>query len=105
VIGDPYSTTQVSAVPPSARQYAEDLIRWATYWPFSMIGFALNDVVRKTFRYIYELLQSTYQRMSNWVFRGATADMAMAQEHRERMEVEKAAKKSAGVGEPPKSRF
>ena len=47
-----------------------------------MVGFALNDVVRKAWNYIYDLLQSTYQRISNHVFRSASADVAMAQEYK-----------------------
>jgi len=88
----------VSAAPPNAREHKGDLTRWATYWPFSIIGTLLNDVVRKAWTYIYELLQSTYQRMSNYVFRGATADMALAAKFKEDQEVEKAAKTGASNG-------
>jgi hypothetical protein len=62
-----------------------------------MIGFALNDVVRKTWNYIFEMLQSTYQRISNYVFRGATADVAMAEEF-------KAKKAAAGASSGSSSR-
>jgi len=72
----------ISATPPEARKHKSNLTRWATYWPFSMVGFALNDVVRKAWNYIYDLLQSTYQRISNHVFRNVSADAAMAQEYK-----------------------
>src|SRR5271170_4062604 len=74
----------ISATPPEARKHKSNLTRWATYWPFSMVGFALNDVVRKAWNYIYDLLQSTYQRISNHVFRNVSADAAMAKEYKAR---------------------
>jgi len=83
--------SRISAEPPAARKHKARLTRWATYWPFSMVGFALNDVVRKTWNYIYELLQGAYQRVSNHVFRNAAADVAIAQEF-------KAKKAASGVG-------
>jgi len=73
---------RISAEPPVARKHKARLTRWATYWPFSMVGFALNDVVRKTWTYIYEMLQGAYQRVSNHVFRNTSADVAIAQEYK-----------------------
>jgi len=67
---------------PLFRNHAGDLTRWATYWPFSMIGFALNDIVRKAWRHIIEMLQTTYQRIANHVFRNINADQAMAEEYK-----------------------
>jgi hypothetical protein len=88
----------VHSVPPSAREFKGDLTRWATYWPFSMVGFALNDVVRKAWNYIYDLLQSTYQRISNYMFRGAVADREMAANYRAQQEL---AKKAAAASSVP----
>jgi hypothetical protein len=82
---------RVSADPPQFRDHKGTLTRWATYWPFSMIGFALNDIVRKSWTYIVNLLQSTYQRISNHIFRGATADKALAENF-------KAQQAAAGAG-------
>jgi phosphate/sulfate permease len=73
----------ITAEPPVARDHRSSLIRWATYWPFSMIGTALNDFVRKIFNYIYEMLQTTYQRISDHLFREATADMELARQFKE----------------------
>jgi hypothetical protein len=87
----------VHSVPPSARQFKGDLTRWATYWPFSMVGFALNDVVRKAWNYVYDLLQSTYQRISNYMFRGAVADREMAANYRAQQELEKKAASASSV--------
>jgi hypothetical protein len=96
-----WGSYKISAVPPSAREHKADLTRWATYWPMSMIGFALNDVVRKSWRYIITMLQSTYQRISNHVFRGASADMALATKFKEDQAVEQAAKAGASQSDRP----
>jgi hypothetical protein len=72
----------VSAKPPLASENKSRLTRWGTYWPFSIVGTLLNDVVRRTWEYIYEMLQTTYQRMSEAIFKSATADVKMAEEHR-----------------------
>lgn len=72
----------VTATPPEAHDYKAMLTRWATYWPFSIIGTLLNDVVRRSWTYIIRLLQSTYQRMANYVFRKAADDIAMAEQYK-----------------------
>lgn len=81
----------ISAEPPDPAKHKADLTRWGTYWPFSMVGTALNDIVRKAWEYVYEMLQTTYQRMAKAIFRSATADMAMAKEY-------KAKQAAAGAG-------
>jgi hypothetical protein len=91
-----YEKQKINATPPLVSKHIDKLTRWATYWPFSMVGFALNDVVRKTWNYIFELLQGTYQRISNYVFRGAAADVAMFEEFK--------AKKATADGENPSRR-
>lgn len=69
-------------IAPNAREHKSDLTLWATYWPFSMLGTMLNDFVRKVWEYIYELFQSTYQKISHRVFRNVEADMRMAEQYR-----------------------
>jgi hypothetical protein len=87
---------RVHDVPPSARKFKAVLVRWATYWPFSMVGFALNDIVRKAWNYIYDLFQTTYQRISNYMFRSAVADRAMAAEYRAKLQLEAQAASASG---------
>jgi hypothetical protein len=70
------------AAAPDPANHKSDLTRWGTYWPFSMIGTALNDIIRKAWEYVYEILQTTYQRMSKAVFKTAEADFKMAQEYK-----------------------
>lgn len=87
----------ISSAAPEAREHKGDLTRWATYWPFSIAGTLLNDVVRKAWDHIYNLLQGTYQAISKAIFKNATADMKMAEEF-------KAAKAAAGAGSDSYSR-
>lgn len=68
---------------PVAKEHKADLTRWATYWPFSLIGSLLNDVVRKTWVYIFDLLQSTYQRMADSMFASASKIDSLAKQHHE----------------------
>jgi hypothetical protein len=87
-----YRDHRISATPPQFLDHKGKLTRWATYWPFSIIGTLLNDVVRKSWTYIINLLQGTYQRVSNHIFRGATADKSMAEQYN-------AQKAAAGAGD------
>jgi len=82
---------------PQFTEYAGKLTRWATYWPFSMVGFALNDIVRKAWYHIIHSLQGAYQAISDRLFKDVTADMQMAKEY-------KAKKAAAGAGNTSDSR-
>jgi hypothetical protein len=70
----------IDGTAPLASEHKAALTRWGTYWPFSIVGTMLNDVVRRAWEYIYEMLQTTYQRMSEAIFKSATADVKMAEE-------------------------
>lgn len=70
------SGIQVDA--PDPADHKGDFTRWGTYWVFSMVGTALNDVVRRAWEYVYEMLQTTYERMSNAIFKSANADKELA---------------------------
>lgn len=63
---------------PVARKYKSNIIRWMTYWPFSILGTLFNDLIRKVFDHIYKYLLSVYEVISNHVFRGAKADADLA---------------------------
>ena len=54
----------------------------------------LNDVVRRTWEYIYEMLQTTYQRMSEAIFKSATADVKMAEEFKAKAPPQRANQRS-----------
>jgi hypothetical protein len=93
-----YRSNIMSAPDPS--EHKSSLIRWGTYWPFSMVGTALNDIVRKAWEYVYEMLQTTYQRMSKAIFRHAEADLQMAQEYK----AKQAAAGAGGTNDSPSRR-
>lgn len=71
------------ATPPNARDNKSRIIRWMTYWPFSIIGSIFNDVIKKIYRHIYELLQSTYQRISDKIFSSVKGDVELANQYRD----------------------
>lgn len=82
----------VTGSAPDPAEHKSDLTRWGTYWPFSMVGTALNDIIRKAWDYVYEMLQTTYARMSKAIFKTGEADTKMAEEF-------KAKQAAAGVGD------
>lgn len=75
-----YSRRSVSSTPPAASNYKGDIIRWMSYWPFSILGTLLNDVVRKAWTNIYNFMAQTYDRIAAHVFRGVSGDAALAQQ-------------------------
>jgi energy-coupling factor transporter transmembrane protein EcfT len=70
----------ISAAPPRASQHKGDIIRWMSYWPFSVIGTVLNDFVRKAWNHIYNFTVQTYDRIAAHVFRKYAGDVAMAKQ-------------------------
>lgn len=68
---------------PVAREHKGDILRWSTYWPFSMLGTILNDFVRNLWNHIYEALHNLYQGISNRIFADAAKDAALAKEYEE----------------------
>lgn len=80
-LSNSYSGPKAEA--PLPAEHRGDLLRWATYWPFSLVGTLLNDVVREAWRAIYDRLQVVYTRISNFVFRHASADLALAKQYEE----------------------
>ena len=64
----------ISPIPPKARDHKSDIIRWMTYWPFSMIGFLLRDFVRRIWNHIYTYLVKTYDRIAKYIYRDVAGD-------------------------------
>lgn len=92
VIGNHFiNTNGVSAEPPPAREHKGDIMRWMSYWPFSIVGTILNDFVRKAWTHIYNFMVGTYDRISTYVFRNYAGDVALAKQG---LAVEKAAKEA-----------
>ena len=85
----------VTGAAPDPIDHKSDLTRWGTYWPFSMVGTALNDIIRKAWDYVYEMLQSTYKAMSLGIFKTGEADTRMAEEYRAKRAVADDSSKSS----------
>lgn len=71
---------KVNSGTPQFREHKGTLTRWSTYWPFSMVGFALNDVIRKAWAHIVNSLSGMYQSISNRIYKDVAADVKMAEE-------------------------
>ena len=50
------------------------VLRWMTYWPWSMFWSLLDDVVRNVFRHLQRFFSGVMDRISNFVFRDVDAD-------------------------------
>jgi hypothetical protein len=80
--GYDYSGLKISPIPPKAREHKADIIRWMTYWPFSMIGFLLRDFVRRIWNHIYNWLVQTYDRIAKYIYRDVAGDAALMEQGR-----------------------
>lgn len=61
--------------PPQIGEHKADYIRWAGYWPFSIIYTFCSDFVRRIARVIYNAISERMQRMSEWVFAKAKVEL------------------------------
>src|SRR3989344_1109260 len=52
---------------PQAKEYKGKIITWMCYWPWSMVWTLINDPIKKLFKNIYNWLQNSYQRVSDYV--------------------------------------
>jgi hypothetical protein len=75
---DRYLTRALIPIPPKASEHKGAIIRWMSYWPFSVVGSILNDVVRKAWNHVYNILVSTYDRVAAYVFRNYAGDIDLA---------------------------
>lgn len=59
VSGYPLSTK------PLASKSKSRIVGWGAFWPCSVIGYVLNDPVRRLFNALFELLKGSYQRITD----------------------------------------
>lgn len=52
-----------------------NIIRWMSYWPFSLIWTLMNDPIRKMFKIIYTYFSNLYQKMSNHMFKNVKIEL------------------------------
>jgi hypothetical protein len=56
---------------PSAADSKDMILRWMTFWPWSMIWTLINDPIKKAFREIYSKLQTQFQKIADKAWAGA----------------------------------
>jgi hypothetical protein len=62
----------LTAYKPTARAYTWRIISWIAYWPWSMLWYALSDVLTRVFEHVYNMLQGTYRRITEAVWADVT---------------------------------
>jgi hypothetical protein len=67
-------------VRPLAAQHKRSVLRWMSYWPWSLTWTMLKDPVRKAFLAIYHNIAEHLQEISNRAFKGVEADLPPEEE-------------------------
>ena len=62
---------------PEARKNKSRIMTWMTYWPWSMVWTMINDPIKKLFRMIYRRMQRLYEKISESLWKGVDADLAV----------------------------
>lgn len=65
-----YTKYSTRNVPPRASEQKARITAWMTFWPFSVIGTVIGDLLLEVFKHIFDFLSGLYQRMSNKMFGG-----------------------------------
>jgi hypothetical protein len=60
---------------PLVRQNKSKIMRWIGYWPLSVVTWALNDMVRRFVRMIYDSIHDWLQSIANRVFSKVKKDL------------------------------
>lgn len=55
---------------PSAAESKEMILRWMSFWPWSMVWTIINDPIKKAFRAIYRKIQNHLQRIADKAWEG-----------------------------------
>ncbi len=84
-----YSRPTISPVPPSFHDHKGDIMRWMTYWPFSILGYLLHDLAAEVWNYIYTLMGRTYDRIAEYIYRNVKDDIALINQGRAQQEEER----------------
>ncbi len=50
---------------PKAAKSKSKIVGWGAFWPCSVIGYVLNDPIRRLFNALFELLKGSYQRITD----------------------------------------
>src|ERR1700690_10301 len=55
------------SIKPSAADSKGKIVAWMAFWPCSMIGYILNDPVRRLFNSLFMALKQSYQKMADHI--------------------------------------
>ncbi len=69
-----HSSSDATIIIPDVTENKAAIIRWMTYWPFSMLYTLLNDPVRRLFERVYESVGVWLQGMAERAFHGTEKD-------------------------------
>jgi hypothetical protein len=67
----------IPKVKPFAWEHKGRIVTWMTYWPWSLLWAALDDLVKNVFKRIQQHLNSLMDRIAAYVFRGTEKDYAV----------------------------
>ena len=62
-------------IPPLARRNKAMLVRWAAYWPWSVLGTIIRDWIRDVFDFFYRMINGIYQAISDRMFKDLKKDL------------------------------
>ena len=54
---------------PRASDHKSRITGWIGFWPFSMVGTVINDLLRKLINFLFASFKGLYQKMSDAIFR------------------------------------
>lgn len=61
---------------PNVSDSKERILRWMSFWPWSMVWTLINDPIKKAFRAIYRYIQKLLQLIVDKAFEGTEADFS-----------------------------
>lgn len=62
-------TSSFGELPPVVSHHKSNLIRWMAWWPFTIIGSLFDDILRRFFTAVYNMMGDAWQAISNHAFR------------------------------------
>lgn len=62
-------------IPPLARRNKAMLVRWAAYWPWSVLGTIIRDWVKDVFNFLFRMVTGIYQAIADRMFKDLKKDL------------------------------
>lgn len=61
-------------VPPDPAEHKSSIYMWILFWPWSMVGYILDEPVRRLLRWIFRRIRTRLEKISAYAFRGINTD-------------------------------